>query len=332
MQIIPFWGNSLTKKREKIMNKKYIPIAMLAMAAFASAELMFDVAVGERVCTGGFDCTVETPETNKDDGGFWFDYDDRKNDKGSSFVTYPVEKNEYESYITPMIEKFNMISITMTAGPDAEYPFVGFGFNLVNGAKDGYDIGTNWGSGVCITLANSAKLSMELEYIGDGANTKYDEYAATIPAATVGRAVDLAWSDFDQAGWGTAVAQATVLSNTVAVKLKFAGTAGKTLTNSVQIGYFGTTGSCPATLPPSTAIPSVNKASSVKAQLDGRRLSFPGLKSAANVEIINLQGQVVLKSSLNGSASLNLANLDAGVYMVRIAGKSVNFAQKVLLK
>lgn len=311
------------------MNKKYIPIAMLAMAAFASADLMFDVAKGERVCTGGFDCDVETPETNVDDGGFWFDYDDRKNDGGSSFVTYPVEQNEYESYITPMIEEFGMISITMTAGPDADYPFVGFGFNLVNGAKDGYDIATNWGTGVCITLANSAKLSMELEYIGDGANTKYDEYAATIPAATTGRAVDLSWSDFEQAGWGTAVAQATVLSNTVAVKLKFAGTAGKTLTNSVQITAFGTSGTCPATMAINN--PSV-KASSVKAQLAGRTLSFSGLKSAANVEIINLQGQVVLKSSLNGSASLNLANLDAGVYMVRIAGKSVNFAQKVLLK
>lgn len=329
MQIIPFWGNSLTKKREKIMNKKYIPIAMLAMAAFASADLMFDVGVGERVCTGGFDCTVETPEKNVDDGGFWFDYDDRKNDKGSSFVTYPVEQNEYESYITPMIEEFGMISITMTAGPAAEYPFVGFGFNLVNGKKDGYDIGTNWGSGVCITLANSAKLSMELEYIGDGAKTKYDEYAATIPAATVGRAVNLAWSDFAQAGWGTAVAQSLVLANTVAVKLKFAGTAGKTLTNSVQITAFGTSGTCPATMAINN--PSV-KASSVKAQLAGRTLSFSGLKSAANVEIINLQGQVVLKSTLNGSASLNLANLDAGVYMVRVAGKSVNFAQKVLLK
>src|SRR5574344_1383343 len=136
MQTIPFLGYSLTKKREKIMNKKYIPIAMLAMAAFASADLMFDVGVGERVCTGGFDCTVETPEKNVDDGGFWFDYDDRKNDKGSSFVTYPVEQNEYESYITPMIEEFGMISITMTAGPAAEYPFVGFGFNLVNGKKD----------------------------------------------------------------------------------------------------------------------------------------------------------------------------------------------------
>ena len=228
-----------------------------------------------------------------------------------------------------MIEEFGLISITMTAGPAAEYPFVGFGFNLVNGAKDGYDIATNWGTGVCITLSNSAKLSMELEYIGDGAKTKYDEYAATIPAATVGRAVDLAWSDFAQAGWGTAVAQSLVLANTVAVKLKFAGTAGKTLTNSVQITAFGTSGTCPATMAINN--PSV-KASSVKAQLAGRTLSFSGLKSAANVEIINLQGQVVLKSALNGSASLNLANLDAGVYMVRVAGKSVNFAQKVLLK
>lgn len=229
-----------------------------------------------------------------------------------------------------MIENLGVISITMTAGPDADYPFVGYGFNLVNSKKDGYDIGSNWGSGLCICISNTAKIELELE-AADGIDTKDDHYNITIPAATVGRAVNLAWSDFAQAGWGTAVAQSLVLANTVAVKLKFAGTAGKTLTNSVQIGYFGTTGTCPATLP-TTAIPSVNKASSVKAQLAGRSLSFPGLKSAANVEIINLQGQVVLKSSLNGSASLNLANLDAGVYMVRVAGKSVNFAQKVLLK
>lgn len=330
MQTNPFLGISLTK-REKNMNKKYIPIAMLAMAAFASADLMFDATSGERVCTGAFDCTIDTPETNVDDGGFWFDYDDRENDGGASQVTYPVEADEYGSYVTPMLDAYGFISITMTAGATAEYPFVGYGFNIVNGAKDGYDIATNWGTGICITLSNTAKLSMELEYVGDGANTAYDEYASGITASPTGRAVELAWADFEQEGWGTSVAQSLVLANTVAVKLKFAGTAGKTLTNNVQIGYFGTTGTCPATLPTS-AIPSVNKASSVKAQLAGRTLSFSGLKSAANAEVINLQGQVVLKSSLNGSAALNLANLDAGVYMVRVAGKSLNFAQKILLK
>ena len=80
------------------------------------------------------------------------------------------------------------------------------------------------------------------------------------------------------------------------------------------------------------SIKDLGKIASVKAQLSGRTLSFYGLKSAVNAEVINLQGQVVLKSALNGAASMNLANLDAGVYMVRVSGKSVNFAQKVLLK
>ena len=313
------------------MNKKIIPIAMLTATAFASAALMFSTAAGEqRVCTGAFDCDIESPETNVDDGGYWFDYDDRKNDKGSSIVTYPLPKDEYDSYITPMVAEYGRIQINMTAGPDAAYPFVGFGFNIVSGAKQGYDIATNWGTGVCITLSNTAKLVMELEYVGDGAATEFNEYNAPIPASATGRAVDLAWASFAQdAGWGTKVAQNLVLANTVAVKLKFAGTAGKTLTNDVAISAFGTTGTCPTTM---SIEPSGKIASSVKAQLSGRTLSFFGLKSAVNAEVINLQGQVVLKSALNGAASMNLANLDAGVYMVRVSGKSVNFAQKVLLK
>lgn len=314
------------------MNKKIIPIAMLTASAFASAALMFSTAAGEqRVCTGAFDCEVESPETNVDDGGYWFDYDDRENDGGTSVVTYPLPEDEYGSLITPMVTELGSIQITMTAGPDAEYPFVGFGFNIVNGAKDGYDIGSNWGTGVCVTISNSAKLVMELEYVGDGAATGYDEYNAPIPASTSVRAVDLPYSSFKQEGWGTKIAQDLLLANAVAVKLKFAGTAGKTLTNNVVIGAFGTAGTCPATIG-GESIKDLGKIASVKAQLSGRTLSFYGLKSAVNAEVINLQGQVVLKSALNGAASMNLANLDAGVYMVRVSGKSVNFAQKVLLK
>ena len=54
------------------------------------------------------------------------------------------------------------------------------------------------------------------------------------------------------------------------------------------------------------------------------------MKSAANAEIMNLQGQVVAKG--DASSAMNLASLDAGVYMVRVAGKSVNFTNKIVLK
>ena len=69
--------------------------------------------------------------------------------------------------------------------------------------------------------------------------------------------------------------------------------------------------------------------SSAKAILSGRTLSFSGI-SNAKVEILNLQGQIVMKGS--AASSMNLMGLDAGVYMVRIAGKAVNMSQKILVK
>jgi hypothetical protein len=65
----------------------------------------------------------------------------------------------------------------------------------------------------------------------------------------------------------------------------------------------------------------------VKASLSGRTLSFSGVK-AAKAEVLNLQGQVVMSGST--ASAMNLASLDAGVYMVRVAG--ANLTQKILLK
>ena len=76
------------------------------------------------------------------------------------------------------------------------------------------------------------------------------------------------------------------------------------------------------------AIKSVRGASVAKAILSGRSLSFTGI-SAGTAEVLNLRGQVVAKGDV--ASALDLANLDAGVYMVRVAGK-VNFTNKIVLK
>jgi hypothetical protein len=114
----------------------------------------------------------------------------------------------------------------------------------------------------------------------------------------------------------------------VAVKFKIQAAAGNYDFNICAIGpYAG--GTCPATCP-TGAIHAVRAASSAKATLSGRTLSFSGVKSNATAEVMNLQGQVVAKG--DASSSMNLAALDAGVYMVRVAGKSVNFSNKIVLK
>jgi hypothetical protein len=64
----------------------------------------------------------------------------------------------------------------------------------------------------------------------------------------------------------------------------------------------------------------------------GRNLGIFGVNSAATVEVRNIQGQVVAKGSIGNGSMLDLSSLDAGVYMVQVAGKSVNFVDKIVLK
>lgn len=305
------------------MNKKYLPLALLAAASFASAALMFPVE-GSRVCTGAFECD---DFDGLDDGGYWFDYSDFENDDGTSYVDYPFEEDEYGDKIGPMLEAYGHIAVTLNLGGAAKYPFVGFGFNVVNSKKVPYDIST-WGTGVCIAMSNTAKMVMELEYKGDGKLTEYDEYNHPIPASNTIRVLDLPFSDFKQEGWGTKISREALLAETVAVKLKLGGSQGDEFKTELKIAAFGTLGTCGDV----NSIKAGHQGSALKSQLSGRTLQFRGLKNSANVEVINLQGQVVMSSVINGASALNLSKLDAGVYMVRATGTSVNFAQKILLK
>jgi hypothetical protein len=87
---------------------------------------------------------------------------------------------------------------------------------------------------------------------------------------------------------------------------------------------------------PSAGIQIARKTSAVNAVLNGRTLGFTGIKSTTTVEVMNTLGQVVMKGVINNAtsnaATLNLASLDAGIYMVRLSGKGFNFAKKIILK
>jgi hypothetical protein len=51
---------------------------------------------------------------------------------------------------------------------------------------------------------------------------------------------------------------------------------------------------------------------------------------------MNPLGQVVMKGAINNATNnattISLASLNAGIYMVRVSGKNVNFAKKIVLK
>ena len=76
--------------------------------------------------------------------------------------------------------------------------------------------------------------------------------------------------------------------------------------------------------------------SAPKSILNGRMLGFTGIKSTATAEVMNSLGQVVMKGAINNAtsnaATLNLSALDAGIYMVRVNAKNINFAKKIVLR
>jgi hypothetical protein len=155
--------------------------------------------------------------------------------------------------------------------------------------------------------------------------TKYNNYKATVAKAATITASDFPWSKFKQGtGWGTIVDQATVLAKTAAIKLKFEGTAGTS--GDFLIQKVGSNGMC-STSP--ISVKSIAAAGSAKAMLSGRTLSFSGI-SSAKAEVINLQGQVVKSATV--SSAMDLSSLDAGVYMLRVAGKNVKLSQKIVLE
>mgnify|MGYP006375179833 FL=1 len=304
------------------MNKK-----ILIASAFLAAATMVSALTTWSGPNGDYRVTTDMDDGN-DQSGYWYSYDDQP-DKGSSTITWPVATgNEYDdNALDPIIDNCGGLCGNVSLGAGYDYPFAGLGFNLTGPDQTGADV-TSWG-GVCITYSASVAPILEVAPENEATVTEYNNYMSKLKVAASKTTVNLAWSDFKQeSGWGVTVPQASYLGMVAAVKVKFSGKAGTS--GDFNIMEVGENGQCPGG--GSNAISAPVAASSVKAMLSGRTLSFSGINSVAAAEVINLQGQVVLKGAVSASSSLNLASLDAGVYMVRVAGKAVNHSQKIVLK
>lgn len=310
------------------MKKKTLFLASVAVAAGAAFGITtWSGADGIYKIDTGFGDGSES-----DPSGYWYSYADDK-DGGASTVTWPVATgNDYdETALDPIIDHCQGVcgTYTLNKGTLTYKPFVGIGFNLVDGDQTPTNA-TSWG-GVCIAYSVGVGASLEMGLGDEGdQNIGYDNPYITLPK-TEGAVVEKTWADFKQAGWGkvkiTGTEAATKLG---AIKFKIQAVDGTTgQFNIMSVGAYG--GGC-ATTNGGAAISPVASVSSVKASLNGHNLALSGIKNTATVEVMNLQGQVVLKSVVNGSANLNLSNLNNGVYMVRVAGQSVNMNQKIVLK
>ena len=302
------------------MNKKMTLAAVAGAAAMAFAQ----GAVSSTFLWDGTTDTEGKVETGSDEetSGYWYDYNDA-NDGGASAFTFPadVEANAYDNFYGPLVEAYGGIKATITLGAGYDYPYAGIGFNIWSEGQEGVDI-TAWG-GICLAYQSTIGFGIELGVEDEATVTEYNNYKATVAKAAAITVSDFPWSKFKQGtGWGKTVDQATVLAKTAAIKLKFEGTAGTS--GDFLIQKVGSNANCGT-----VAIKSIAAAGSAKAMLSGRTLSFSGI-SSAKAEVINLQGQVVKSATV--SSAMDLSSLDAGVYMLRVAGKNVKLSQKIVLE
>ena len=324
---------------------------MAASAAFGAGTFkMWDGATGEERVLTGLDNGTET-------SGYWWDYADG-NDGGSSVIAWPVEKgNEYSAgSLQPIIEHCGGLcgDMKINKGSIEGYDgFAGVGFNVAgenatNSSKSDPADASSWG-GICIVYDSEAEVMFELGQGDADADMAYGPPKADLPSGS-GISKDLGWSDFEMPAWAKTsdknkrgeVSGADAAKTLVAVKFKVQASDG---TYHFNIKKIGPKGSCGAGGNGGgneggnggnggnggSASIALTGISSAKAILSGRTLPFSGIDNA-KVEVVNLQGQVMLKGTASSTASMNLAGLDAGVYMVRIAGKTVNMSQKILVK
>ena len=326
------------------MNKKILCTTAMAIAATtASATWLWD-GLTEKVPVG-MDNATKT-------GGYWFDYSDGDNG-GQSAFQYDVDKAAGNS-MAPIIDECQGVcgSFTLAQGTLTYPPFLGIGFNIVGETSEEDNTpaagdATDWG-GICIAYMCDAAPSLELG-LGDAVDKSlgYDvpvKQLAKSSDAASGKVVKIPWEEFDQQHWDDekVITTADAIKQLVAIKFKI---QANDMTGRFRISQIGSYDSdCkyvpqevgpevdPGTNPGDDAVKGVRSVSGVKAMVSGRTLSFSGITSDASVELISLQGRVVKKGMIKGASSLDLSSVDAGVYMVRVSGKSVDYSNKIVLK
>ena len=321
--------------------KRFLLVALCAASAiYAGPFETWNGADGNPQVQTGLGNETET-------NGYWYTYEDYAS---FSCVTDAIDP----PFITCTDATLDICkgfcgTARLHQGTSATKAFIGVGFNIVgetsttNNTPAAGDA-SSWG-GLCVTYTSDVDLQLELG-LGDivDSTISYANPAVTLPAAksadilspngTNGNKVVVSWSDFKQPSWydgAVKIDGETAVKQLVAIHFKLQADPGNYDFNICAIGPKD--GTCPEKCGmSSTRIQIARGTSAVKAILNGRTLGFTGIKASATVEILNSLGQVVMKGAINNAATLNLTSLNAGIYMVRVNGKNVNFAKKIVLR
>ena len=276
--------------------------------------------------------------------GYWYSYNDNNN-SGLSKISWPVPIDPIyaEQSLEPVIYECKGFCGTaiLDKGSYEHDPFVGVGFNVVGQISEtdqnpATGNASSWG-GLCVTYTSDTDIALELG-LGEAVDStiNYANPAVNLPASKTGNKVVASWSDFKQPSWydGSVKFDGESAAKQLAgVHFKIQAEPGEYNFNICAVGPKD--GTCPEKcgMPtPPEAIKVARGTSAVKTILKDRMLSFAGV-SHATAEVMNSLGQFVAHGAIKSDVTtLNLAHLDAGMYMVRVSGKSANFTKKIVLK
>ena len=334
-----------------MMKKITLAALFAATATFAGTFETWNGANGNPQIQTGLGNWTET-------FGYWFFYTD-KNDGGGSNIAWPamMDPPYYEDFGPVILECKGICGTAVLKGGSAiEKPFVGFGFSVVGETSDtdhtlAASDASAW-NGLCITYTSDVDLLLQLGpgpisnpngwiLDGEGPDTEpalaLSYPSATLPASKTSNLARIAWSDFKQIPShlsGPIIDGETASKQLSLILFKLQAEPGNYDFNICAVGPKD--GSCPekcSTTGSEQGIQIARGTSAVSAILNGRSLGFTGIKSTATAEVSNSLGQVVARGVIDGVAStLNLTHLDAGIYMVRVTGKAVNFTNKIVVR
>ena len=292
-------------------------------------------------------CRVETGLRNgSETGGYWFTYGD-DGDGGASTIHWDVELNpEYTiDRLEPIIDDCKGMCGTaiLNKWNSPHTAFTGIGFSVVGqNSENDWTLATgdasSWG-GLCVTYTSDTDIALELG-LGEVTDSiiNYANPTVTLPTSKTSNRMVFSWSDFKQPSSydgavkidGEAAAKQLAM-----VKFKIQAEDGNYRFNICAVGPKD--GTCPEKCGKSSAgIQIARGISAVSAILNGRTLGFTGIKASATVEVLNSLGQVVMKNVINNAtnnaATISLATLSAGIYLVHVVDKTTNLVRKILLK
>ena len=321
-------------------------IASLSMAqvpSYTNTGLWFDGT--DSFVKLGDNCAESNETCEKHYGGYWYNTDDRKDDHGGSYVTYPYDTTGYNgSLIAPQIEKLHYVTVRYhlmepsLTGQREEYPynFVTFGFNTSNEAMVPLDISAT--GGLCVTYTSDFPVALEIKDSISGMGRV--SCSAKLSQTSTPETAESAIKDFAQPTW---TPDENKLANcdeafkiAQAIWFRIEGNASEH-EGQLRIFEVGPLGTCKGgrTIAEeqwpnckTDKIPT-KPATAKHLSINGRTVSLNILGGSVHYRLFDMQGNTVEKGY--ATEAIDLSGVKSGNYVLKVNG-TVKLTQKILLK